>query len=105
MSEGKKFDEHKIPLQLLPFLSIEEVVKVLRFGRDKYGSWNWTQGMDWSRLLGAALRHLFLWARGEDLDKESGLSHLAHASCCVLMLLHYSLTETGKDDRFKIEKK
>ena len=101
--EGKKNDSDKIPLELLPTEALEEVAKVLAFGRAKYSSWNWAKGMAYSRLIGAAMRHLFAWTRGQDKDPETGLSHLAHLACCVLFLLSYTLTSTGLDDRFKVQ--
>lgn len=66
------------------------------------GQWNWAKGFTWSRLIGAALRHLFAFARGEDRDPESGLSHLAHAGCCILFLITHERCKLGTDDRFKL---
>lgn len=69
------------------------------------GQWNWAKGFTWSRLIGAALRHLFAFARGEDRDPESGLSHLAHAGCCILFLITHERCKLGTDDRYKMETK
>lgn len=85
--------------ELLSFAALEEVSKVLVHGAAKYGDHNWRKGFKWSRLLGAALRHLFAWARGENSDFESGFSHLAHAMCCVMFLLEHQLNNLGEDDR------
>jgi hypothetical protein len=74
------------------------VFQVERDGRD-----NWRRGMKWRRLIGAALRHLLAFSRGEDLDPETGLSHLAHLGCCTTFLLEYQLTGNGTDDRWKGE--
>lgn len=98
---GIKHDSDKPALALLPFRATEEVAKVLAFGAKKYDAWNWKKGFAWSRLIGAALRHLFAFARGEDKDAETGLSHLAHAACCVLFLLEHELESLGSDDRWK----
>lgn len=98
---GIKYDDGKVPLFLLPTEALREVARVLEFGMRKYDAWNWKKGMDWSRLSGAALRHLFSWLEGKDIDKETGLNHLAHAACCVLFLLTYQLLGIGKDDRWK----
>lgn len=104
MSEGgKKFDQGKPRMELLPPLALEEIAKVLTFGAQKYDPWNWAKGISYSRLLGAALRHLLAWGRGENTDPESGLSHLAHAGCCVLFLLHMEKLKPEMDDRFKTE--
>lgn len=97
-SEGIKFDQDKIPLELLPFDGLIEVAKVLQFGAKKYAPRNWELGMNWSRVFGACLRHL--WARflGEKVDSETGLSHLAHAATCILFLLTWELRDVGTND-------
>ena len=96
---GVKHDAGKLPLDLLPFDALDSVAAVLAHGAAKYEARNWELGMRWGRLFGAALRHLFAWGRGERLDPESGLPHLAHAACCVLFLLAYELRGVGQDDR------
>jgi len=101
IKEGIKHDSNKVPVELLPTQALEEIAKALAFGQKKYNAWNWSQGFKWSRLIGAAIRHLFAWQRGEDIDKESGLSHLAHLGCCVLFLLQHEISQLGTDDRFK----
>lgn len=100
--EGVKHDQEKIRLELLPTEALEEVAKVLTFGAKKYGDWNWAQGMSWSRLMGAAMRHLFAFARRESNDPETNLSHMAHLACCAIFLLTYQLKELGTDDRPKL---
>lgn len=105
VNEGTKHDGGKIPVELLPTQALEEIAKVLDFGQRKYDRFNWAKGFKWSRLIGAAMRHLFAWQRGEDLDPESGLSHLAHLGCCVLFLLQHQLSSLGEDDRYKEFKK
>lgn len=98
---GTKYDVLKTRLDLLPFEALEEIGKVMHSGAVKYGDYNWKQGMKWSRLLAALLRHIFAWAIGEDNDKETGRSHLAHAACNLLFLLTYELLDLGEDDRWK----
>lgn len=98
---GTKHDQGKPRMDLLPKELLEEVAKVLTFGAEKYDAHNWRGGMDWSRLIGACQRHLIAWNDGEDTDEESGLSHLAHAGCCIAFLLTYQATETGNDDRYR----
>lgn len=100
MNQGIKHDQEKTRTDLLSSLAIEELAKVLTFGAKKYTAHNWRHGMAWSRLIGAALRHLFAFMRGEDRDPETGLCHLAHAMCCIMFLLEYWLTGNGSDDRW-----
>ena len=88
MKPGTKHDGGKAPWHLFPFSAAEEIVKVLDFGAKKYAPDNWNkvdQAED--RYFSAAIRHLGAWKEGEKNDPESGLSHLAHAGCCIVFLL------------------
>lgn len=97
--QADKADQGKTPWELLPMDALEEVAKVLGYGAEKYGKWNWTKGMVASRLVGAACRHLLReWWCGRKVDPETGLSHLAHAICCLLFLLSYELRGTLDKD-------
>ena len=86
----------------LPTDAIRAAVKVLAFGAKKYGDRNWEQGMAWSRLYAASLRHLTSWWEGESVDIESGRPHLWHAFCCLMFLVAYELRGIGNDDRKNI---
>jgi len=94
-----KHDQSKSRWHLFPFDALEEVARVLEFGANKYGERNWESGMPWGRLVSALLRHISAFMMGEDNDRESGLSHLAHAACNCLFLLSYFLRNKGIDDR------
>jgi len=98
---GTKFDYGKPPMDLLSTEALTQIAKVLDFGRQKYNSHNWRKGMSWSRLVGAGLRHLTAFNNGEDLDPETGLSHLAHLGCCTMFLLEFIKTHPEFDDRYK----
>lgn len=98
---GTKHDSNKPPMELLPSLSLEEIAKVLDYGRQKYDAWNWSKGFAWGRLIGAAYRHLGAFQRGEDVDPETKISHIAHLACTALFLLEHQLRELGVDDRHK----
>lgn len=88
--QGKKYDGGKPRWDLLPLSTIEEVVKVLTFGANKYGDNNWQLVNEaQKRYFAALLRHLTAYQRGEKVDSESGLSHLAHAATNLVFLLHF----------------
>ena len=93
--QAVKFDEGKRDWSLLPYDSIEEIAKVLEFGKHKYAAWNWTEGggFKYTRVFNASMRHLLAFMRGEDKDPDSGLSHIAHLGCNVLFLLHFILNK------------
>ena len=85
--QGQKHDQDKPRLDYLDPYAMEEVAKVLTFGSAKYGAYNWQKGIESGRLIAACLRHVFAFMRGEENDPESGLSHLAHAMCCLMFLI------------------
>jgi hypothetical protein len=102
-----KFDNGKVDWSLVPFEALEGMVRVLEFGANKYAAHNWRQGggFKFTRLINSLLRHVFAFARGEDLDPESGLSHIWHAQCNLLFLAMYikdPKTFTGEDRYGKI---
>jgi Domain of unknown function (DUF5664) len=99
---GTKFDAGKPPMELLSTEALVQISRVLEFGKKKYDAHNWRKGMSWSRLIGAALRHLAAFKDGEDLDPETGLSHLAHLGCCTMFLLEFIKTHPEMDDRYKV---
>jgi len=85
---GRKFDSGKLDYTLIPWDGLEEVVKVLEFGAKKYDrdNWRYVEGAE-KRYLAAALRHLVAYQIEQPTDEETGISHLAHAGCCLLFLL------------------
>jgi hypothetical protein len=86
--QGVKYDSDKLDWSLVPIESMEKVIEVLMFGAKKYAPDNWKKVPNAERrYYNAAMRHLTAHQRGETLDIETGLSHLAHAACCLLFLL------------------
>jgi hypothetical protein len=68
---------------------------VLKFGAEKYAAEKWREGIEFSRVYGACLRHLLAFWSGEELDPETGLPHLHHASCCLMFLSSYTGERRG----------
>jgi hypothetical protein len=93
-----KYDAGKLQWSLLPKDSMEAAIKVLQFGAEKYGRFNWKKGMSHSRLIDATMRHLWAHVEGETIDSESGELHLAHALVDIMFLIHYVNTNTGTND-------
>lgn len=101
MSQGKKNDAEKVPMDLLSHEALVEIAKVFGFGAKKYARHNYRGGIAYSRLVAAAYRHLGAFNSGEDVDPESGLPHVAHLGCCVVMLLDMLREHPELDDRYK----
>lgn len=93
--------EAKPRLDLVPFQALASIAMAIQTGTAKYGLNDWRKGYSWLLYAGAAARHLFKWIGGEHKDPDSGLSHLAHAGACIVMLLTWEVTGGGIDDRYK----
>lgn len=103
MSGGVKHDQGKAPISLIPSVAILGMAQVFAFGAKKYGKHNFRKGMDHTRVLDAAVRHLLAVMNGEDTDPESGHPHWAHALCSIAMYAYFKTAGVGADDRYKPE--
>lgn len=102
---GAKDNRGKSRVDLLPFQPLLAVGRVLGFGARKYQPHNWRLGLGWSDTIGSALRHVFAFADGEDIDSESGECHVDNALAQLLFLSEYYHTATGTDDRWASQDK
>lgn len=97
-----KNDSEKPDLSLIPRPAMEAIARALMFGEKKYHRYNYLKGMEYHRLVAAAMRHLTAWQDGETLDPESGLSHLDHATASLAMLIDMIAKGVGTDTRLKL---
>ena len=96
---GLKYDDEKLRYDLLPWECIEDIVKILNFGAKKYAPNNWQKVPDpKNRYFAALIRHIVAWFKGEKIDPESGLPHLAHAGCCILFLMWFDKEKKNEID-------
>jgi hypothetical protein len=95
--KGRKDDSQKVRLDLISAETIDALGKVLTHGATKYGDNNWREGIEYSRVFGAILRHLNAWHAGEINDTESGLPHLFHALCELSFLVTYETEGRTKE--------
>lgn len=104
--KGIKHDTDKIDWSLLPMEAIEKVIRVLMYGSQKYKDFNWIYVEDRKRrYINAVYRHLSSYVKGEQIDDESGLEHLAHACCSLLFLLAESQGENPSKQMWFFDKK
>lgn len=83
---GLRDNKGKLEYSMLDLTKMQECVKVLMFGKEKYARDNWKLGLKTSEILDSLLRHLAAIQSGELIDSESGLSHLGHIQCNALFL-------------------
>lgn len=83
----------KVPLHVVSSFVLMEMALGMMEGGRKYGAHNYrVAGVRASVYYDAAMRHLMAWWEGEDIDKDSGLSHVTKALSCLSVLrdsMHY----------------
>lgn len=94
---GIKFDDNKPDYSLLPPNALDDVVKVLTYGAQKYDRNNWKklENLD-DRYFAAAQRHLWALQKGETFDDETDIHHGAHAICCMMFLVEFYYVQNTK---------
>ena len=107
-----KFDDKKPELDLIPYCALKEAAKAAMMGKLKYGKYNYKEGMEWTRLANASLRHIREFLDGNDINIEkfqhietkeelqSRCHHLGHAIINLAFLLDYVYNDIGVDDRY-----
>jgi hypothetical protein len=96
----------KTPLHLLPPYALAQTSLAHAEGARKYGLFNWrTNKVCATTYIGAIMRHLTAWQDGEDLDPDSGLTHLAKIAACCNILMDAGHCGTLVDDRSKVPSK
>lgn len=99
--KGKKFDNNKPQISLIPTDALNEMAKAFSYGAKKYGPHNYRDGIQMSRLLDAAYRHIGAFKEGENLDPESGYTHLGHALASLAMATFMYYHRRDLDDRWQ----
>ena len=103
---GLRFDDGKNKLHLIPPDALWALGEVFTRGALKYADRNWEKGMPWSTVEGCMYRHFLKYQLGEDIDEETGCSHLAHVAWNAMVLLAYQLRGMDEfDDRPEIPKR
>jgi len=100
---GLKNDSEKPVLAYVPKEAMYEMGKALTFGASKYQSWNYKNGIEITRTVSAALRHIYQFLDGENMDDESKSLHLGNAMANLAMAIDTYYNHPNLDNRFKKE--
>lgn len=90
----------KVPFHVTSAPVIAELSLAMLEGALKYGSHNYRAiGVRTSTYYDAAFRHLSAFWEGEDIDPESGISHITKAMACLAVLRDSQMYGNVVDDR------
>jgi hypothetical protein len=90
----------KAYFSVIPWGVIAELGLAMLEGARKYGRHNYrVAGVRASVYFDAADRHMKEWWEGVDTDKDSGLSHIAKAIACLVVLRDSMMVGNWIDDR------
>lgn len=94
------FGIKKAPLSTVPAPVLMELGVAMLEGASKYGRHNFRSiGVRGSVYYDATLRHLMSWWEGEDIDPDSGLSHITKAIASLVVLRDAMMQDQFTDDR------
>lgn len=98
-----KVGRTKVPITTLSFPVLAEMGVAMQEGALKYGKHNYREiGVCASVYLDAIIiRHLGPWAEGQNIDPDSGLSHLTKAMSGLMVLRDAQMRGKMEDDRPK----
>lgn len=97
--QRRELDASEMLVALCDLSDMEASTYVWQYGAQKYAAWNWAKGMAWSVPIGCIIRHAIAVLQGEEIDPESGQTHIGHISCNLQMLAHFQKYYTQGDDR------
>lgn len=92
----------KPDLTLVPASAIIAMSLALKNGADKYGPFNWREEgkpVQYMTYLAADLRHSMEFIDGEDVARDSGVSHLAHKMAGLAVLYDAIMCGNAIDNR------
>ena len=90
----------KAPMSTVSAAVLMEVGVAMLEGASKYGRHNYrAAGVRASVYYDALMRHAMAWWEGEDLDPDSGMSHITKAIATLVVLRDAMLQDKFTDDR------
>lgn len=89
----------QIPAEVLLELAEHHGKGVAKYPDSEAGEPNWQRGYSWRLSVDACMRHFLAFLTGEDIDPDTGSSHLVAAVWHLMTLRWFQLNDKGKDFR------
>jgi hypothetical protein len=85
--------EGKGRFDLISPIALRRIAGVYERGAEKRGEWNWSKGIQFSRLLDSACRHINQFREGDTSE-----DHIAQAAWNLFAILHFSECKPEMND-------
>ena len=96
----EEIGQAKPSLHHVPPRVLIEIALAMMEGSRKYGIYNYRKaGVSFSTYYSSTFRHLISWFEGEDIDPDSGVSHVTKAISGLIVLRDSMLENNFIDDR------
>jgi hypothetical protein len=89
---------------LIPVEALSVIAQLYGRGAEKYAAHNWRKGYEWSKSYAALQRHASAFWKGEDIDPEMQLPHMAAVAFHALTLITFMQEQVEFDDRYVPER-
>ena len=84
-----RYNTGKPKWSLVHMHSLVPMIRVLEYGALKYAPFNWQKPMKRDELLDSMQRHMAALIDGNELDDESGLTHIGHIMANALFYSYH----------------
>lgn len=92
-----RFNNNKPKWSLVHYASLVPMIRALEYGANKYTPDNWKKGgRPLKEPLECLQRHLAALMDGEEIDAESGCTHIGLLMCNAMFFAYFTQTEEGK---------
>ena len=99
---GGEKGQKEARFDLIPVDALWQLAEHYGKGSKKYSTRNWERGYDWSLSFSAMQRHAWQFWNGEEIDEETGSSHLSAVIFHAMALATFCKTHPELDDRPKM---
>ena len=89
LESALRYNTGKPKWSLVHMHSLVPMIRVLEYGALKYEPFNWQKPMKRDELLDSMQRHLAALIDGNELDDESGLTHIGHIMANALFYSYH----------------
>lgn len=99
-----RYNNDKPQMHHIPPKFLLELADLMTQSAKKYSRWNYAKGQPFTMPYDSMMRHICKFMDGQDIDEESGKSHLLHVAANAMIMWttqEYRLSEYPElDDRF-----